>query len=952
MFCLSFDISSIKISGRPEFYLAGNPFVCDCNLDWLPKINEEPQFASDSPMIMDLEDVTCRLKNNHIHTNDVALPIRSVLPEQFVCSYQTHCFSLCMCCDFYACDCRMQCPDGCSCYHDSSWSINIIRCGRGDDHLNGLGLEYSSHRNINSTSLEKSEPLLLEEVPLLIPMDATTVYLDGNNLGSVDTQSFIGRRRITSLYMNSSRITEISRETFGGLSNSLKRLHLEDNRLNELFGHEFEALSNSPLKELYLQNNDIVRISRHTFEPLRSLSVLRLDGNLLTTSPMWNMLSGNSHPFLAAVYLAENMWSCECAFVQRFNRFVRTLGRDKVVDRSKLKCVTDNFVNELMDNVVNDKGLCESQFISSNNKSLSEKNEAKKVMKKDLLPILVSTAIAIAVLVLGFLAVCVYKKKIKNWLYNKSTEIYESSRSSSSTVSASCVVSSGTMAGDTHLIHSPATIYPNKLFDVYITYSSKDSDFVDNTLAPTLEQGTGIAQSHATEGNNSSKYRLCLHQRNFPPNASVYDTVSVASESSSRILVVLSYSYLETEWPDIKTPLRNALGGLSGAVNGRLIILLLEDISSNYADSDLQFYLKTCPTIKWGSSGYLNKLHFFLPEPAFMTFQRSVTLRTLHHTDSPLSGTPLSSSVRSSSTKYIARQGKKSSFSFKPKVSGSENANGFSSGDQSLWAYTVDKLPVDSVNPASLRISNTVNGNLDPESLKHFLLLQQLQNQQNSLQRALPATTKIGPYMQKGISTNANGGITPIYGHHTYQSIPESHIYHTLEPSSLEQNINDITGNMYVVHNPVPLQKQSNPSSSSVYINKNLDLILKPTASFRNRGGDIICDGNESGISTYKEGSNGTEDLEHEDGTGSNCHSTKKVSMSSHSSSSTSTTSNDLTSESSSTSQKTSSSVSQAHSAQHNSSCHHIHTNSTLSGQQLIPSNVSGDGGSSDEYIV
>jgi len=317
-----------------------------------------------------------------------------------------------------------------------------------------------------------------------------------------------------------------------------------------------------------------------------------------------------------------------------------------------------------------------------------------------------------------------------------------------------------------------------------------------------------------------------------------------------------------------------------------------------------------------------------------------------------LSGTPLSSSVRSSSTKYIARQGKKSSFSFKPKVSGSENTNGFSSGDQSLWAYTVDKLPVDSVNPASLRISNTVNGNLDPESLKHFLLLQQLQNQQNSLQRALPATTKIGPYMQKGISTNANGGITPIYGHHTYQSIPESHIYHTLEPSSLEQNINDITGNMYVVHNPVPLQKQSNPSSSSVYINKNLDLILKPTASFRNRGGDIICDGNESGISTYKEGSNGTEDLEHEDGTGSNCHSTKKVSMSSHSSSSTSTTSNDLTSESSSTSQKTSSSVSQAHSAQHNSSCHHIHTNSTLSGQQLIPSNVSGDGGSSDEYIV
>lgn len=894
---------------------------------------------------MDLDDVTCRVQTSHLHTTDVAMPIKNVLPEQFVCSYQTHCFSLCMCCDFYACDCRMQCPDGCSCYHDSTWSINIIKCGGGQRHKpQEIELTVAG----NDTSVTKSKSLLLEEVPLLIPMDATSVYLDGNNLGSVDTQSFIGRRRITSLYMNSSRITEISRETFGGLSNSLKRLHLEDNRLSELFGHEFETLANSPLKELYLQNNDIVRISRHTFEPLRSLSILRLDGNLLTTSPMWNILSGNSHPFLVAVYLAENMWSCECAFVQRFNRFVRSLGRDKVVDRSKLKCVTDNFVNELMDNVLNDEGMCENKFVSGGTKDVSQNKDSKKMMKKDLLPILVSAAIAVAVLVVGFLAVCVYKKKIKNWLYNKSTEIYESSRSSSSTVSASCVVSSGAFTGENQMTHSPSTIYPNKLFDVYISYSSKDADFVDNTLAPTLEQGTGITSPNGTEIGQTAKYRLCLHQRNFPPNASVYDTVSVASESSSRILVVLSYSYLETEWPDIKTPLRNALGGLSGAVNGRLILLLLEDISSSYADSDLQFYLKTCPTIKWGSSGYLNKLNFFLPEPAFMTFQRSVTLRTLHHTDTPQSGTPAPSSVRSSTSKYMPKTGNKKSFSFKSKVSSAENNNAFSLTDQSMWAYTVDRLPVDSVTPSNFQIPPSNNGNLDAESLKRFLLLQQLQNQQRSLQRDISGTTMFGDFQNKGHMNNAQ-----LYGHHTYQSIPESHIYHTLEPSSLEQNINDMTGNMYVVHNPVSSQKLGKPPSS-VYINKNLDLILKPTASFRNRGGDMISDGTESGISTYKDSSRITDELGDVNDNGNSTNSTNKISISSPSSSSTSTTSNDLTSESSSASQKTSSSVSQTnhHPAQHNSSCHHIHTNSTLSAQQLIPSTVSGDGGSSDEYIV
>ena len=116
----------------------------------------------------------------------------------------------------------------------------------------------------------------------------------------------------------------------------------------------------------------------------------------------------------------------------------------------------------------------------------------------------------------------------------------------------------------------------------------------------------------------------------------------------------------------------------------------------------------------------------------------------------------------------------------------------------------------------------------------------------------------------------------------------------------------------------------------------------------------MISDGTESGISTYKDSSRITDELGDVNDNGNSTNSTNKISISSPSSSSTSTTSNDLTSESSSASQKTSSSVSQTnhHPAQHNSSCHHIHTNSTLSAQQLIPSTVSGDGGSSDEYIV
>ena len=62
------------------------------------------------PRLTDLEDVECSVNYNGNMT--VSAPLVSVPPEQFLCQYSSHCFSLCMCCDFFGCDCRMQCPDG------------------------------------------------------------------------------------------------------------------------------------------------------------------------------------------------------------------------------------------------------------------------------------------------------------------------------------------------------------------------------------------------------------------------------------------------------------------------------------------------------------------------------------------------------------------------------------------------------------------------------------------------------------------------------------------------------------------------------------------------------------------------------------------------------------------------------------------------------------------------
>merc|ERR1711953_1510051 len=150
------------------------------------------------------------------------VPLLQMRSEQLLCEYSHHCIPACMCCDFFACDCRMQCPEGCSCFHDSTWSANVIQCSR------------RGHA----------------EIPPLIPMDATSILLDGNNFtGLLESQAFIGRKRVSSLYLNASQIESIGSQTFNGLM-ELRVLHLEDNLIQALQGHEFSNLPS--LRELFL----------------------------------------------------------------------------------------------------------------------------------------------------------------------------------------------------------------------------------------------------------------------------------------------------------------------------------------------------------------------------------------------------------------------------------------------------------------------------------------------------------------------------------------------------------------------------------------------------------------------------------------------------------------------------------------------------------------------------
>ncbi|EEB11359.1 toll, putative [Pediculus humanus corporis] len=534
----SLNPNSLRISAvpadklLPEFYIGGNPYECDCTMEWLQKSNQENR-ARNQPKLMDLESIYCKLMYNRGRSY---IPLVEVESSRFLCQYEFHCFALCHCCDFDACDCKMTCPNNCTCYHDQSWSANVVDC-TAKGYVNAL--------------------------PERIPMDATQLYLDGNDLQAIGSHAFIGRKKLKILYMNSSNIEIIHNRTFNGLK-ELELLRLDNNNLQELNGQEFEGLEN--LRQLYLQNNKIVSINNDTFLPLRHLEILRLDNNKIKYFAVWHL-----SPSLTSVSLSNNHWSCECEYTDRFREWIET-SRKTITDLSSIKCMkptnrTDVF--EIGFFIVNDNSTsCEIEPIIENTINMTDHIQ-------DYLPLLVATMTAFLTIIVVILVIFLYRQEMRVWFYSrfgvrlfyKSTELDRDDR--------------------------------DKLFDAFVSYSSKDEAWVAEELAPMLEHG-------------DPSYKLCLHYRDFPVNAFIADTIVQAVESSRRTIMVLSENFIKSEW--CRFEFKSAHHQVLRDRRKRLIVVLLGEVPQKDLDPDIRLYLKTNTYLQWGDKLFWEKLRFALPD--------------------------------------------------------------------------------------------------------------------------------------------------------------------------------------------------------------------------------------------------------------------------------------------------------------------------------------------------
>ncbi|KAK3849454.1 hypothetical protein Pcinc_043795 [Petrolisthes cinctipes] len=541
------DLNSISLPpvpedrDLPEFYIGHNPIFCDCNMEWMHRVHQISGLRQ-HPRVMDLDKVICTLPYPRAQENRVSF--LETQPSQFLCPYTSHCFALCQCCDFIACDCQMNCPEGCSCYHDETWATNIVDCSaRGHNHL-----------------------------PEDVPMDATVVFMDNNEIPFLDAHRLIGRKNMMSLYLNSSRVEKIQNRTFHGLS-SLKTLHLQDNLLTDLVGYEFEQLEH--LRELYLHNNKLRNINNTTFVGLKRLQVLRLDGNALVDFPVWQLKVNKQLRDLA---LTTNPWSCQCQYMVDFkNWLIRET--DLVREAKTIACVA---------NSTGEKGpfVLESSYSCENFVATSIVQE--KLENDFLQPVLITLGIFFVVLVSG-VVLAVLRVRLQAGA-NKKCGL----KCFPSQTNASQEEESGL------------------LYDAFVSYSELDAAFVTEVLVPELEGG-------------DQGYRLCLSGRDHQATGSYLgDFILQAVQASRRVVLVLTRNFLDHEW--CKFSFKAAHLEALKNMKGRLVVVTCGGAgeAEGDLDGDLAGLLRGATSLRYEDKTFWARFHAAMPpagdtSPCFIT---------------------------------------------------------------------------------------------------------------------------------------------------------------------------------------------------------------------------------------------------------------------------------------------------------------------------------------------
>ncbi|KAL1478311.1 hypothetical protein MTO96_035113, partial [Rhipicephalus appendiculatus] len=136
-----------------------------------------------------------------------------------------------------------------------------------------------------------------------------------------------------------------------------------------------------------------------------------------------------------------------------------------------------------------------------------------------------------------------------------------------------------------------------KLFDVFVSFSSKDHGFVHDSILPILEY-------HG--------FSYCTYERNFKGGFLLQDIIRDAIACSRRTLIVLTRNFVASEWCRLEFLLAQRRAQEDGV--NRLVVVVVDELALNALDQDLRQYVQAVNYLRWGETNFQERLRRSLPK--------------------------------------------------------------------------------------------------------------------------------------------------------------------------------------------------------------------------------------------------------------------------------------------------------------------------------------------------
>ncbi|GAB6023752.1 TOLL-like receptor [Chamberlinius hualienensis] len=432
------------------------------------------------------------------------------------------------------------------------------------------GLKEVVKLNLTSSNISSIEENGLGFLFSLLKLD-----LSKNKLTTFDKDAFIDTAKLEYLDLSDNIIHDIPATTFKSLSNlttlllsnnnisflreglldnqkALVTLDLQNNRLEHVSQGIFAYLFG--LKHLNMSQNKLKSIEDSSFNNLMNLNYLTISDNKLTSYPVWNLTNLLR---LKSLGIHRNPWTCDCDYVKNYRDYLQSYSNILQLT-NELYCLKNE--KEKMPLIGFNMGYCYSVNGTNDNVKFSESS------------LIWGTLLAIF-LCLTLIAILAFR-------YRYEMQVLIFSRYG---------LRFGTNKPDT----------TNKMFDVFISYSSLDEEFLVQQIMPNLEE-------------IEKPYNLCLHHRTFAPGAFIINSIMEAVEQSAVTLILLSDNFIQSEWCrfEFKTAHMQMLKDRCN----RIIIILIGDEIPADLDQEMKLYTKTNTYLKFNDSLFWKKLYFALPD--------------------------------------------------------------------------------------------------------------------------------------------------------------------------------------------------------------------------------------------------------------------------------------------------------------------------------------------------